>query len=1396
MTVAVTKSFAINLADVTAQGSAIALVSVDGRPTYRTNGIADVADGGTLLQLGDFSANDPHTVTVQFTDTSSTFPDTVRDFFVNALLVNGGQAGTATLHTAGTVTFQVPPGHAAAPVLLGGTGPDTVTLSISADALPAPQFYVTVDGVPVGGVQTASAAHADGHTQVFTLAAALGTSPHVIGIRAVGALDGTAPTLHIDSLAINGAEQAHDVAVTAGAYQLPTQARPGPMTQAIIGAGAQVLTLSVSEDEYHGDARYTVTVDGQVVAAGLTATGWHSAGEAQTITIRGDFGEGPHQVGVIFTNDAYGGTSALDRNLYLNSVKFDGVESLVTGTVPLWQNGTYTVTGSFAAPASLAPAPAPIPVPAPAPAPLPAPAQAPVLIAPSPAPVVSTPIPANQTYGVTGPVGLLPVGAPDYPAGSRVLTVGADKQFTTIAAAIAASTDGTVILVDAGTYTNDFSYVTSKVTLIAVGGRVTMDATIDTPNQKGILVAETDLKVVGFTFTGAHISDDLGHNAAGIRVDNGNITLINDEFTNNQNGILTNAGPGISITIDHSLFNGNGAADNSGSGNTHNIYVGDVKSFTITNSISENTHVGHEVKSRAETNTITNNLIISGVGPGTGSYDIDLPNGGKSVIAGNTIVKGPGAENRTLIHFGGEGIPYAGSSLTVTGNLLQNTVDGATGLLNQTSLTAHIAGNQLDGLDYAAFVKGPAAIATTVSAAGTAYADSVLTGILPGNTAIFTESDPAAHHVALDGGQVQAVQGGAGLLTVDVSSGHVVVIGGSGGSVITEVTTSTGGNSYQTAAGSTNVLNLNGGGIIDSEGNDTITTGYGNSNGQLNGVAHVTEAGTGNITWGVNGTATIATGPGSTFASLGATGTLALTGTGEFDRVDSNGGTLTLDITQGGQHVSATASGGSFTTQVYGADIRLTTAGGSQGVTLTLGDGDAEIVSKGADEIHAGAGTTVVQVGGNARVYAGTGNLSFYGFGSPGADLYGAGGTYELGGDTGNITYHGGDQASTLNNDLGRGTILGGAGHLTINKSGRDTIVGGSGGITLNQNGGGADTITTAALSTNTLNLSGGNQVMSYGQDIIHQAASNTTLSVYGNSTISVDGGNSRFLLAGHDVLTVAAGHDDITLAQGSSVSLALHGDHAIHGQGGTLALAYTSDAGRTSDISAAGPVEAWTDAAGIHLQTGTTGATVSTGAGPVSLATNGADQVTLGTGPATLAVQAAGAVVHAGSGTAAITGGWADGAFTVLGGTGAITADAGAMRMTFIGGAGPATLSGHALDVFGGTGAITASGVHSFTGGTGTANLQLASGAKVTLGSGSTHLTEAPWGDADTFTLSAAAAAHTVIDGFRTGTDHLVLSGGALTTQSVNASGAHLMFSNGADLMLTGVQDTRSLFA
>ena len=84
------------------------------------------------------------------------------------------------------------------------------------------------------------------------------------------------------------------------------------------------LILGLSEDAYQSDAQFTVTLDGVSLGAAQTVTAPHAAGGQQQFTFTGNWGAGPHQVVVKYLNDAYGGTSATDRNLYLASAQYDG----------------------------------------------------------------------------------------------------------------------------------------------------------------------------------------------------------------------------------------------------------------------------------------------------------------------------------------------------------------------------------------------------------------------------------------------------------------------------------------------------------------------------------------------------------------------------------------------------------------------------------------------------------------------------------------------------------------------------------------------------------------------------------------------------------------------------------------------------------------------------------------------------------------------------------------------------------------------------------------------------------------------------------------------------------------------------------------------------------------
>ena len=69
------------------------------------------------------------------------------------------------------------------------------------------------------------------------------------------------------------------------------------------------------------------------------------------------------------------------------------------------------------------------------------------------------------------------------------LTVGPGEEYSTLSAAVAASQDGDVIEVNAGTYTNDFpEEIDDSITIEGVGGLASFVATEPPPNEKGILV--------------------------------------------------------------------------------------------------------------------------------------------------------------------------------------------------------------------------------------------------------------------------------------------------------------------------------------------------------------------------------------------------------------------------------------------------------------------------------------------------------------------------------------------------------------------------------------------------------------------------------------------------------------------------------------------------------------------------------------------------------------------------------------------------------------------------------------------------------------------------------------------------------------------------------------------
>jgi Ca-dependent carbohydrate-binding module xylan-binding len=89
------------------------------------------------------------------------------------------------------------------------------------------------------------------------------------------------------------------------------------------GSGPDSLVLRISQDAYRGNAQYTIPVDGTQIGGTLTAELLHSSGQSDNVTVRGDWAAGSHTVQIDFLNDAYDGSAATDRNLYVDGASYN-----------------------------------------------------------------------------------------------------------------------------------------------------------------------------------------------------------------------------------------------------------------------------------------------------------------------------------------------------------------------------------------------------------------------------------------------------------------------------------------------------------------------------------------------------------------------------------------------------------------------------------------------------------------------------------------------------------------------------------------------------------------------------------------------------------------------------------------------------------------------------------------------------------------------------------------------------------------------------------------------------------------------------------------------------------------------------------------------------------------
>jgi hypothetical protein len=246
-----------------------------------------------------------------------------------------------------------------APATVTGSGSDTLVLSISedvyangdgtSDANGDAAFTVSVDGKQLAGTFYATASHSAGASQNFTLKGNWAPGAHAVTVAFLndswGGTTSTDRNLYVSDVTYDGTDTKQSAALYSTGSQTFSVTDSTAIPPVVTGGGSDSLVVKVSEDYYLANAQFTVSIDGKQLGGTFTATTLHSSGNSQSLAFGGDFGSGQHTVSVNFLNDAWAGTAATDRNLYVNDIAYNGTD---TGqTAALYSNGamTFSVSG-------------------------------------------------------------------------------------------------------------------------------------------------------------------------------------------------------------------------------------------------------------------------------------------------------------------------------------------------------------------------------------------------------------------------------------------------------------------------------------------------------------------------------------------------------------------------------------------------------------------------------------------------------------------------------------------------------------------------------------------------------------------------------------------------------------------------------------------------------------------------------------------------------------------------------------------------------------------------------------------------------------------------------------------------------------------------------------------
>jgi hypothetical protein len=225
----------------------------------------------------------------------------------------------------------------------------------------------------------------------------------------------------------------------------------------------------------------------------------------------------------------------------------------------------------------------------------------------------------------------------------------------------------------------------------------TLGTSVNMALGKGLIVCRAVdpaavFHIENIELTGARVS---GANGAGVRGDGcAQITVKNCNLHDNENGVLSAA---KALFLYGNVFKNNGNA----SGTSHGVYVNDTNVNEVT--AEDNTFYaaiqGNQFKSRAKKTVFRRNTVAEL--DGACSYQIDISNGGDTLIEKNVIEQGQNAVNRNIVSYA-PAVPIADGRVDILAFLdnwvINDHVSGAWGVtIFNPPTTLEIARNTFVG---------------------------------------------------------------------------------------------------------------------------------------------------------------------------------------------------------------------------------------------------------------------------------------------------------------------------------------------------------------------------------------------------------------------------------------------------------------------------------------------------------------------------------------------------------------------------------------------------------------------------------------------------------------------------------------------------------------------------